>query len=339
MARRNQGARLQWLDKRGCYYIVWSENGRSKQRSTGTTDREVAEVKLAEFLAERGHTGGPLTPNAMLISDALAYYALVRKETATAADRIGFAIPPLIEFWGNGTVSEITQERCHAYRRWRQRSDGTVRRELGVLRAAIRLAKEDRKLSDAPDVKLPDAPEGRSRWLTRDEAARLLRAARSSPKARLHLPLFILMGLYTGKRSEAILSLRWPQVDLEARRIDFNPPGRARTKKQRPNSVIPRRLLPHLIRARRRGTDLGYVIHIGGKQVKSVKRAFASACERAGLEDVTPHTLRHTCATWLMQKGVKRFEVAGYLGMSEQTLERVYGHHHPEYQQAVERAF
>src|SRR5215211_4895311 len=56
--------------------------------------------------------------------------------------------------------------------------------------------------------------EARDRWLTRKEAAALLRAARQEPKVRLHLPLFILMALYTGQRKDALLSLRWVQVDL-----------------------------------------------------------------------------------------------------------------------------
>ena len=72
------------------------------------------------------------------------------------------------------------------------------------------------------------------------------------------MPLFILLGLYTGRRKEAILSLRWPQVDLEAALIDFEIAGRKRTNKKRGKVPIPARLLPHLIRARRRGTDLGY---------------------------------------------------------------------------------
>jgi integrase len=38
---------------------------------------------------------------------------------------------------------------------------------------------------------------------------------------RLYLPLFIVLGLYTGARKEAILSLRWPQIDLENKRINF----------------------------------------------------------------------------------------------------------------------
>ena len=48
--------------------------------------------------------------------------------------------------------------------------------------------------------------------------------------------------------------------------------------------------------------------------------------------DVTPHVLRHTCATWLMQKGVNLWDAAGFLGMTVQQLEATYGHHHPDYQ-------
>jgi hypothetical protein len=33
-----------------------------------------------------------------------------------------------------------------------------------------------------------------------------------------------------------------------------------------------------------------------------------------------------------MQKGVDPWKAAGHLGMSVETLLRVYGHHHPDYQ-------
>jgi integrase len=45
----------------------------------------------------------------------------------------------------------------------------------------------------------------------------------------------------------------------------------------------------------------------------------------------TPHTLRHTAATWLMQRGVPIWEAAGFLGMSPEVLQQTYGHHHPDY--------
>ena len=43
------------------------------------------------------------------------------------------------------------------------------------------------------------------------------------------------------------------------------------------------------------------------------------------------HALCHTAATWLMRNGTKLWQVAGYLGMSVETLPKVYGHHHPDY--------
>jgi len=74
------------------------------------------------------------------------------------------------------------------------------------------------------------------------------------------------------------------------------------------------------------------VLHINGERIKDIKKGFAAACERAGLEGVSPHTLRHTAATWLMQAGTDVWQASGFLSMSMETLQRVYGHHHPDYQ-------
>jgi integrase len=152
------------------------------------------------------------------------------------------------------------------------------------------------------------------------------------------MPLFILLGLYTGRRKQTILSLRWPQVDLDSGLIDFEIPGRERTKKRRGKVPIPTKLLLHLRRARRRGCDLGYVLHINGKPIGNIKKGFEAACKRAGLERVSPHTLRHTAATWIVQAGVPLWQAAGYLAMRQETLERTYGHHHPDYMREAAEA-
>jgi integrase len=235
-----------------------------------------------------------------------------------------------------------------------------VRRELGVLRAAINHAYKNGRLTRVVALHLPDRPEPRDRWLTRAEVARLIGGGlgftfakcsdlrtrnekwvvwdRERAHARLHLPLFILLGAYTGARKEAILSLRWSQVDLDAGRIDYNTPGARRTNKRRTRIPIPTKLLSHLRRARLRGVELGFVVNEDGKRIGDVKRGFASACRRAGLDDVSPHVLRHTCATWLMQRGVPMWDAAGFLGMSRETLERVYGHQHPDYLRSAAEA-
>jgi integrase len=73
------------------------------------------------------------------------------------------------------------------------------------------------------------------------------------------------------------------------------------------------------------------VLHINGARIGNIKRGFVAARNRAGLKGVSPHTLRHTAATWLMQRGVPIWEASGFLAMSPQTLQSVYGHHHPDY--------
>jgi integrase len=356
MPRRNSGSRLRFLEKRGCYYIVWTEGGRSRERSTGTADRGAAEIALAEFINRRNRDAGPRDPAQILITDVLADYAQEHGQETASPWRIAAALKNgLVPFWQGRAVAEIDRETCRAYVQSRVRvpqgrkspsplkvqrsiSAGTVRRELGVLRAAINHAHKSGRLTRSVYVHLPDRPDARDRWMTRNEAAALLRAALAEPRVRLYLPLFIVIALYTGARKEAILSLRWSQVDLNGGRMDFNIQGARRTNKRRSHIPIPMRLLAHLRRARARGVDLGFVVNENGHRLGDVKRGFASACRRAQLAGVTPHVLRHTCATWLMQLGVPMWEAAGFLGMSRETLERVYGHHHPDYLRSAAEA-
>lgn len=343
MSRRNQGPKLRWLDKRGCYYVTWTERGRSRERSTGAANREQAEDFFAQWLRARGHRGGPSDPSEVFVTDVLNDYASERGPKVVARERIGYAVAALADFWEGLTVADVTPQTCGRYAEYRlreeerpkskakwRRSPGTVRRELGVLRAAVNHAHRSGRITRVMAVELPERPEARERWLTRQEAARLIRGARTR-QAALYMPLFILIGLYTGRRTEAILSLRWPQVDLDAGRIDFEVGGRRRTNKRRGKIPIPARLLPHLRRARMRGSDLGHVIHINGARIRKIKKGFAAACVRAGLIDVTPHTLRHTTATWLMRAGTDPWKAAGFLGMSMETLLGTYGHHHPDH--------
>ena len=71
------------------------------------------------------------------------------------------------------------------------------------------------------------------------------------------------------------------------------------------------------------------LIERNGQRVTSLKTAFRTAVVLAGLDpgEVTPHVLRHSCATWLMQSGIDKWEAAGFPGMSVEMLDRVYGHH------------
>ena len=75
-----------------------------------------------------------------------------------------------------------------------------------------------------------------------------------------------------------------------------------------------------------------YVVHYNGQPVSRLQRTWRAACKAAKLKGVSPHTLRHTRATWLMQAGIDPWEAAGALGMTPNVLQNVYGKHPPDFQ-------
>ena len=224
MSRRNQGAKLRWREDRGAFYITWTVNGRSRKRTTGTADREAAESIFAEWLHARSRPTRPSDPAQILVTDVLNDYATERGPKIIGKETLANAVTVLARLWEGKTVAEVPAY-IDTYIKRRDRAAGTVRRELGVLQAAINLGHKKGRLTRSVAVELPTAPTSKQRWLTRQEAAALIRAARKDKKARVYMPLFILIALYTGRRKEAILSLRWSQVDLDRHPIRLRDRG------------------------------------------------------------------------------------------------------------------
>src|SRR5262249_16954769 len=115
MPRRNQGPRLRWLEKRACFYVVWTERGRSRECSTGTPDREQAEIFLAQWLQRRGRRAGPSDPAQVLVTDVLEDYQQHRGPKVVAPDRIPFAGLGLTDFFEGNSVADVTPITCGRY--------------------------------------------------------------------------------------------------------------------------------------------------------------------------------------------------------------------------------
>lgn len=302
--------------------------------STGCTDRASAELVLKNYLKDLS------APQVAVVSISLILtrYLADREERAIPGlERLKWAHKPLERLLGRKPPEAIGEAECRAYARARAGegvAPSTARTELQALRAALNWAADKGKLiASAPAMELPPRPPARERWLTREEADRLLEACQ-----RHHVRLFVLLALNTAARAGAILSLTWDRVDLEQRRVNFNDPSRAATRKGRAVVPINDTLLPALEDAyAARAT--AYVIEWAGGPVASVKHAFHRAAVRAGLEDVSPHTLRHTAATWMAQKGVSMWQIAGFLGHANiKMLEDTYGHHSPDHLAEAARA-
>jgi integrase len=136
---------------------------------------------------------------------------------------------------------------------------------------------------------------------------------------------FLWLGLETGARSEAIRQLTWDRVDWETKTIDFNVPGRKRTKKRRAVVPISQALMPVLKRMyEQRNSDL--VLDTESELARLINRI----ADRAGIAGVTPHVLRHTAATHMARRGVPLWIVAKVLGDTIATVERIYAKHAPE---------
>lgn len=325
MPRRRAAPRL-YLDPKRRQWVI-RDGGTFSRTGCAESDRGGAERRLADYLGEKHQ---PQRGTAPLIADVLLVYGREHVPTIAGAKNTAYNIATLAAWWGDKRLSDVTAKNCRAYAATRSR--GGARRDLEVLRAAIGYwHREYGPLPAVPAVVMPAKSDARERWLTRAEAARLLSAARHTP----HLARFILLGLYTGSRSKSILGLTWEMLDLQSGLMRRRAFGEAEdSRKRAPRVRLGNRILAHLRRWRRLdGPEIKYLCHYDGRRVRKLRRSFPGAVAQAGLDAaVTPHTLRHTRATWLMQAKVDPFQAAGSLGMTVEMLTRTYGHHHPDWQ-------
>jgi integrase len=320
-------------------------------------EAECAERKLAEYIAAKYQAprkGRSLED--ISVADVLSIYVDDCGPRQRNRKKFDERIGRLNEFFGGKRLSEVSAASCRDYAKHRA-SRGGARRDLEDLRAAINHHAGEGLHREIVKVTLPEKGPPRERWLTRSEAAKLVWVCwrhrelqlrhrgpdkgKKLPTTRYplrHLARFLLIGLYTGTRAGAIARASPNRgegrsfVDLERGIFYRLAEGEMPTKKRQPPAPIPARLLAHLRRWHAKGIIKEHFVEWNGAPIASVKTALKTAVRLAKLPGkITPHTLRHTAATWLMQNGVSMWRAAGFLGMSVETLDRIYGHHHPDY--------
>lgn len=355
---------------------VWIIRDGSRKISTGCApdDRPGAEQALASYISGKYEVPRDRSrhPSEILIADVLNIYLTDVAPSQAREKEVRQRVIKLVEWWGLKYLSDVNGRACRDYVQWRTaqpikaaRPEKTgnparkvtaaaARRELEDLRAAINHHRREGLCSEVVEVSLPEKSPPRERWLTRHEAARLLWAAwryrevqkgvTTKRRSRQHVARFILIGIYTGTRSAAICAASYsPEegrswVDLDRGVFYRRASGAKQTKKRQPPVRLPRRLVAHMARWREAAPGSSAVIEFNDAAIKSIRKAFRRCVSDAGLDSsVTPHILRHTCATWMMQAGVDLWDAASFLGMTVQQLEATYGHHHPDFQtQAAE---
>jgi|GEM_PF-3978990 len=239
----------------------------------------------------------------------------------------------VLESFSDLTDADITREHCRQYtamRRDQGYSDGTIRKDLSTLRAALRWNDPQ-----SPAVfEMPAMPPPEDRWLRPEEIEALRAAALSRP----HAAIFIELAICTGGRKEAILGLTWQtHIDFDARRIwlGFKEGGKKRA------TVPMTETCRNALIATQTRSITPFVVEYNGKRVGNIRRALRAVYDDAGIEDVRypAHVLRHTAGTIMANAGVPMFEISRRLGHSSiRVTEQTYAHTHPDYMSASTEA-
>ena len=221
-------------------------------------------------------------------------------------------------------LSEMTRELVEAIGEQKrlETSPSTANRVLGLIRSILRRAALDWEWIDKPPrIKLYPEPKLRVRWLTPEQAQKLLKEL---PE---HLADMTRFALATGLRQRNVVRLEWSQVDIE-RHAAWIHADQAKARR-----AIPVALNDMAIEVLKRqaGKHSRYVFTYHGRPITQVNtKAWHNALERAGIENFRWHDLRHTWASWLTQSGVPLNALQEMGAWSSSEMVRRYAHLAPE---------
>jgi len=269
------------------WYIHGTVRGVSVRESTRVTDRQTAEAIRARReweLTQRSVFGAEAT--AVFVEAAVSYLE---------AGGEGRFLSLIIAKIGSTPLAKIDQAFIDKVARelYPDAGPATLNRQAYTPILAVMNHAAKRKMCGRPSVERRKQPKGRVRWLTFDEAERLIDAC--SP----HLRPLVTFLFGTGARASEALYLDWRDVDLARAHVTFvkTKNGEQRGVPLHGRVVEALRVLPHrhgAVFRTHKGRPYARRPHEGGQAMS----AFKTACRRAGIEDFHPHDCRHTWATW-----------------------------------------
>jgi integrase len=301
------------------YGLLW-EHGKKRMVSLKTTSRVEAERKLRKLM---GHSErGELLPTDVarvtyeeLREALIADYKLnSQKSLYTAADgsqRIT-ATKHLDTFFAGYRVTRITTDAIDAFKLARRdagEAAGTTNRALSMLKRMFHIAVRSGKVQAVPYIGMLKEAAPREGFLQPDQFRQLRQALPERLRALATL------AYYTGMRAGELKRLRWERVDLDAGTLRLH---NDETKSGKPRIVPLNQEVWQMLELLPRS---GEYVFGGARPLGSFRKAWASACKRAGLPDTLFHDLRRSGVRNLRRAGVPR-EVA--MKISGHKTESVY---------------
>lgn len=326
------------LYKRGrIWWCEWEIGGARIRETTGTSDRQAAQEyhdrRRADLWRETRLGDSRIATWDEAALDWIEEHAQHKKSFETDRQRLSWLTPRLT----GQPLTNITTDALLALRRAlvKDRSPATANRHLAVISAVMHYAHAKGIIGAVP--KIPYLPERheRYRWITRDQATRLI--------AELPEPLASMtrFALATGLRRANITGLMWNSLD-EARKVAWVWPDEAKAGKP---IAVPlnsdalavlkaQRALPEMWdKKQTKRRDSRYVFTYRGQPVlHTTTKAWEYACARAGIEDgLRFHDLRHTWASWHVMGGTPLEVLRQLGGWADMTMVLRYAHLAPGY--------
>jgi site-specific recombinase XerD len=209
----------------------------------------------------------------------------------------------------------------------------TLRRRMACLRGFYKDLVRTAAISQSPfsglEMQLP-RPRSLPRALTREETRNLAEkawsicAARGLPLNRQAFPAAVLLLISVGLRVGELVQLRPTDFDADIGALRVRGKGR----RERCVFVVDKRLLHIMTKLAARSGAVGLLAPDAGDwSAQSVRRELRRFARAAGVEKrVTPHMLRHTCATLLLEDGVDLRFLQRLLGHENIATTAIYAH-------------
>jgi len=287
----------------------FSIGGQRIRESTGTTDRELAEQYEAARKKEIWEQQRLGAKPKRSWCEAVIRWSKEKGHKRSFKDDQGH-LRWLDPYLSPLTLDQINEDVLEGLIQAKLGADvepSTVNRVIAVVRGIMRSALLQWKwITQIPTFRTLDEDEGRIRWITEQEAAKLLN------ELPIHQAFMAEFTLETGLRARNVRELRWSQVDLQ-RRCCWVVPEDAKNGSALAVPLSERAV--EIIRAQI-GKHIEFVFTYqqgtGRKRPPKAPRpitgqlstkAWHKALKRAGIEDFRWHDLRHTWASWHVQRG------------------------------------
>lgn len=243
------------------------------------------------------------------------------------------SLEALIAWWVNAYAGERVQEfsvlkiREARTRLQSGRGPATVNRHLSAMRRCWNWGRQNQMVPHDylwPTGIMLKEPDWRQRFLSEEELQRLLEAARAE-SVEMHAA--VMVSIACGMRQGEMLRLKWSDIDFTAQRVRILI---AKNKQSRgvylPSAAAT--ALKELKRSRVRSVD-GWVFLDAAGEVATkswIEYRWKRVRSAAKLHDFRWHDLRHSCASFLAQRGASLLEIGSVLGHRSASMTRRYSH-------------